>query len=82
MANGVGPHNGPYNRKSNGEYPSGNGGGDGGFVPRYRGMNGHTQDTGHGQPHEGAGGGGAGGYELGRNGSDTDYGQVLSLIHI
>ena len=29
MANGVGPHNGPYNRKSNGEYPSGNGGGDG-----------------------------------------------------
>ena len=48
----------------------------GGRVPRYRGMNGHGQDNGHSQPHEGAGGGGAGGYELGRQGSNTDYGQV------
>jgi len=75
-AYGVGPHNGPYNRKNNGDYPTGNGGGDGGFVPRYYGMNGHGQDSGHGQPHEGAGGGGCGGYELGRNGSNTDYGAV------
>ena len=73
---GVGPHNGPYNRKNNGQYPSGNGGSDGGYMPANYGMNGHGQDTGHGQPHEGAGGGGAGGYELGRNGSNTDYGQV------
>ena len=76
-AYGPGPHNGPYNRKDNGDYPQGRGdGGDGGRVPRYRGMNGHGQDNGHSQPHEGAGGGGAGGYELGRQGSDTDYGQV------
>ena len=72
---GIGPHNGPYNRKNNGDYPSGNMGSDGGYVPDY-GMNGHGQDTGHGQPHEGAGGGGAGGFELGRMGSNTDYGQV------
>ena len=75
-AYGPGPHNGPYGRKNNGDYPQGNAGGDGGFVPRYRGMNGHGQDNGHSQPHEGAGGGGAGGYELGHNGSNTDYGQV------
>ena len=76
-AYGPGPHNGPYNRKDNGDYPQGRGdGGDGGRVPRYRGMNGHGQDNGHSQPHEGAGGGGAGGYELGRQGSNTDYGQV------
>jgi hypothetical protein len=75
-AYGPGPHNGPYNRKDDGNYPQGNGGGDGGRVPRYRGMNGHGQDNTHGQPHEGAGGGGCGGYELGRLGSNTDYGQV------
>ena len=76
-AYGPGPHNGPYGRKDNGDYPQGRGdGGDGGRVPRYRGMNGHGQDNGHSQPHEGAGGGGAGGYELGRQGSNTDYGQV------
>ena len=76
-AYGPGPHNGPYGRKDNGDYPIGRGdGGDGGRVPRYYGMNGHGQDNGHSQPHEGAGGGGAGGYELGRQGSDTDYGQV------
>ena len=76
-AYGPGPHNGPYGRKANGDYPQGRGdGGDGGMVPRYRGMNGHGQDNGHSQPHEGAGGGGAGGYELGRQGSNTDYGQV------
>ena len=76
---GVGPHNGPYNRRDVSgiaQYPSGTAHSNGGFMPRYRGMNGHGQDTGHGQPHEGAGGGGAGGYELGRNGSNTDYGQV------
>ena len=39
-------------------------------------MNGHGQDNTHSQPHEGAGGGGAGGYELGRQGSNTDYGAV------
>lgn len=75
-AYGPGPHNGPYNRKDNGNYPTGNGGSDGGRVPVNYGMNGHGQDNGHGQPHEGAGGGGAGGYELGRLGSNTDYGQV------
>jgi len=75
-AYGPGPHNGPFNRKDNGDYPSGNGGGDGGRVPSNYGMNGHGQDSGHNQPHEGAGGGGCGGYELGRNGSNTDYGQV------
>jgi len=69
---GVGPHNGPYGRKPNGDYPQGNGGGDGGYVPVYNGMNGHGQDYTHGQPHEGAGGGGCGGYELGRMGSDTN----------
>ena len=75
-AYGPGPHNGPYNRKDNGDYPSGSGSADGGRVPNNYGMNGHGQDNGHGQPHEGAGGGGAGGYELGRLGSNTDYGQV------
>ena len=76
---GVGPHNGPYNRRDVSgvaQYPEGVAHNNGGFMPRYRGMNGHGQDTGHGQPHEGAGGGGAGGYELGRNGSNTDFGQV------
>ena len=76
---GVGPHNGPYNRRDVSgiaQFPEGVAHANGGFMPRYRGMNGHGQDTGHGQPHEAAGGGGAGGYELGRNGSNTDYGQV------
>ena len=76
---GVGPHNGPYNRRDVGgvaQYPSGVAHNNGGFMPRYYGMNGHGQDNTHGYPHEGAGGGGAGGYELGRNGSNTDYGQV------
>ena len=77
-AYGIGPQNGPYPRKNDGSYPQGNGGGDGGFVPRYYGMNGHGQDSTHGQPHEGAGGGGCGGFELGRNGSDLSYGNNIN----
>ena len=77
-ANGPGPHNGPFARKNDGNYPSGTGGSDGGFVPRNFGMNGHGPDSNHAQPHEGAGGGGCGGYELGRMGSDTDYGNNIN----
>lgn len=77
-AYGLGPHNGPYNRKPNGQYPTGNGGADGGYVPVYNGMNGHGQDYTHAVPHEGAGGGGCGGYELGRNGSDLSHGSNLN----